>query len=1181
MNPNPTRFLIAVLLLSGFAALAAVSTSAKAAAGLSATARKSALQKSGASISGTARIEPGVLFVKFRPQAVLGKAGFKRGPRLEQVFSAYGVYRVEATFPFIQSLHNPIAGELQRVFTLYFDENRDPLEFARELQNDPTVEYAEPNYLYPLQIVPNDSLYVQQGQFNAVNLPQAWDIVKGEDGNVVVAIVDGGTDWRHPDLQANVWVNEDEVPDNGVDDDNNGFVDDVHGWNFANRSNDPSGLPDQTLNPKHGTHVAGIASAVSNNTIGVAGASWNAKFMPINAASARADTSIGFGYQGIVYAAENGADIINLSWGAKHSPSRLQQEVIDFAYAQGSLVVAAAGNDGNSNDTDPHFPSNYRHVLSVGSISNFGRKSGFSNYGINVDVFAPGELILSTFPNNQYDRISGTSMASPLVAGIAALLKTKYPDWNVDQLREQLRVTAKSIDNLNPNYVGKLGRGRVQAYEALTISGLPAIRVVSSSFQDSNGNGQIEPQESVRMQVRFTNFLAVAANVTITLGTDDAGITIDSATAQIGNFATGDTLAFSFTFRVSRNVREGEILSFFVDIQADNYNDRDVVDLIANPPQVVNHNTGILQTSITAQGNIGFTGFAEESPGVGFVFRNRNYLFEGGLMLGTGVNSVSDCIRGADGATQDDDFRPTSLVTLVEPGNLADQEGEVVLVDSFATNPLGVEIAQTSYTYSTDPFNGFIIFKYAIKNLNSTPISNLWTGLFFDWDINADANDYARFDPRRNLGWVQDTKTNPKNLAGTRVLSAPGATSYRSISNPDDIYGGQGRDGFTDQEKWQFLSGGIQRTVVDSNDVSSLASTGPFTLNPGETIEVAFAVIGGNNQEEFIRNAELAQFLWDNNLIPVLNQKAAETRTQIFQNPAAPQYADVVVVADRALKGAPEVDIWFNSDTTRLSMERIVQEAEAFRGAFRFQAAGTYTIRTRTTNLINGVDTTQTRTFEVTIARPGVQTRLVSSDGRAQLFIPPDAVRDSLFVMADVLKEGDHTVYRFGPRRDFERPLRIEIRLDDEAIAQSRHVFIQQRRANRWTTLSTRLRTDRESVFAQITRPGDFRLAIVDSLQNLLTLPERFALKQNYPNPFNPETVIEYELPRNTYVTVTVFNALGQVIRVLYDGEQEAGIHRLRWDARDDYGRRVATGLYFYRLATPEFSKVRKMIFMQ
>ncbi|MDQ7065197.1 MAG: S8 family serine peptidase [candidate division KSB1 bacterium] len=1181
MNRNTIRFLLSIVPFAFCTALATHPANAFAAVGASSTGRKPALQKSGSFSSATVRVEPGVLFVKFRPQAMLGKAGFKRGPRLEQVFSTYGVYRVEATFPFIQSIGNPFAPELQRVFTLHFDASKDPLELARELRLDPSVEYAEPNYLYTLQIVPNDSLYVQQGQFNAVNLPQAWDLVKGEDGNVVVAIVDGGTDWRHPDLEANVWVNEDEVPGNGIDDDNNGFVDDVHGWNFANGSGDPSGLPDQTLNPQHGTHVAGIACAVSDNRIGVAGASWNAKFMPINAASARADTSIGFGYQGIVYAAENGADIINCSWGGKHSPSKLQQEVINFAYAQGSLVVAAAGNDGTSNDTGPHFPSNYNHVLAVGSISNFGRKSGFSNYGINVDVFAPGEAILSTLPDNQYGRISGTSMASPLVAGIAALLKTKHPNWNVDQLREQLRVSAKNIDNLNPNFTGKMGRGKVQAYEALTVSGLPAIRVVSSSFQDSNGNGQIEPQESIRMQVKLTNFLATATNVVLTLGTDDITVTIDSTVSVVPSFATGDTLAFPFTFHVRRNLREGEILSFYVNIQADNYEDRDVVDLIANPPQVVNHDTGVLQTSITAQGNIGFTGFAQESPGVGFVFRNRNYLFEGGLMLGTGVATVSDCIRGADGSTQDDDFRPISLVTLVEPGNLADQEGEVVLVDSFATNPLGVEIAQTSYAYSTDPFNGFVIFKYIIKNLNTTPISNLWTGLFFDWDINTDANDYARFDPRRNLGWVQDTKTNPKNLAGTRVLSAPGAASYRSISNPDDIYGGQGRDGFTDQEKWQFLSGGIQRTVVDSNDVSSLASTGPFTINPGETIEVAFAVIGGNSQDEFIRNAELAQFLWDNNLIPILNQKAAATSTQIFQNPAATQYADVVVIADRALKGPPVVDIWQNADTTRVTMTRIVQEAEAYRGAFEFQAAGTYTIRTRSTNLINDVDSTQTRTFEVQIAKPGVQTQLTSTDGRARLFIPADAVSDTLFIMADVLELTDGRVYRFGPTREFERPLRIELNLDEAGITDPRHVFIQKRVGGRWTTLTTRLRADRQSAFAQITHPGDFRLAVIDSLQNVLALPERFVLRQNYPNPFNPETVIEYELPRSTHVTVTVFNALGQVIRVLYDGEQEAGIHRLRWDARDDRGRRVATGLYLYQLKTPEFSKVRKMIFMQ
>ena len=212
---------------------------------------------------------------------------------------------------------------------------------AAVLSADPSVEYAEPVPVFRTtgpdflaepappgarptapRAAPNDPQAAVVNYLAQLDAFSAWDVVKGQQGDVLVAIVDGGTDWRHPDLAANVWTNEDEIPDNGVDDDNNGFVDDLHGWNFPRDEPDPTGLEDTPLNAQHGTAVAGVAAAVTDNNQGIPSISWNVPFMAINAGGFEDNAIPGnFGYGGIVYAAENGADIINASWGRAPSSS--------------------------------------------------------------------------------------------------------------------------------------------------------------------------------------------------------------------------------------------------------------------------------------------------------------------------------------------------------------------------------------------------------------------------------------------------------------------------------------------------------------------------------------------------------------------------------------------------------------------------------------------------------------------------------------------------------------------------------------------------------------------------------------------------------------------------------------------------------------------------------------------
>ena len=303
----------------------------------------------------------------------------------DRIAAPYRVHTIERVYPFLDHVEptpetrsNLLA--LRRTYYVRYHADVAPRSIAKTLSSVPGVVYAEPvpvNRTFasgPWTLAdPNDPMFSNQTDLTHLRLPEAWDVVKGMDGDVVIAIVDGGGEWRHEDLRANVWTNENEIPGNELDDDNNGFIDDVHGVNFANgddHDNDPTGLPGTPGSANHGTASAGAAGAVSDNGVGISGTAWNAELMHINAGCMEHDEFICHGYEGIVYAAVNGADIINASWGGLGGTgeiTRLLDESLDFVTDMGALVVAAAGNDNLSNDVYSTYPARHPRVLSVGS----------------------------------------------------------------------------------------------------------------------------------------------------------------------------------------------------------------------------------------------------------------------------------------------------------------------------------------------------------------------------------------------------------------------------------------------------------------------------------------------------------------------------------------------------------------------------------------------------------------------------------------------------------------------------------------------------------------------------------------------------------------------------------------------------------------------------------------------
>ena len=321
------------------------------------------------------------------------------------------------------------------------DRIRDVLE---TLRRDPDVEYAELSHTISICVQPDDPEYGKQWGMEKIAAPEAWEICRGSDG-VVIAVIDTGVDYNHRDLQGNIWCNEAElkgVP--GVDDDGNGYIDDIRGYNFVYNHSDPND------DHGHGTHIAGTIAAVGNNGLDVAGLCWNARIMALKMLDAGGDGTSADAAPAIYYAVANGADVISLSWGSDED-SQVIRDAIAYAWRQGVLVVAAAGNE-SSNTL--FYPAGYPQVIAVAATESNDKRHFLSNYGDWVDIAAPGSAIVSlaltdmslaTGRDSFTATLSGTSMATPHVTGACALLLAANPFLTSEEVEKMLLLTGDPI----------------------------------------------------------------------------------------------------------------------------------------------------------------------------------------------------------------------------------------------------------------------------------------------------------------------------------------------------------------------------------------------------------------------------------------------------------------------------------------------------------------------------------------------------------------------------------------------------------------------------------------------------------------------------------------------------------------------------------------------------------------
>ncbi|PAU94963.1 hypothetical protein CK503_05725 [Aliifodinibius salipaludis] len=895
---------------------------------------------------------PNRLIIKYKSdqkfQQIQNKIGSNPKSAVQQLLNKYGARLSRPllsakTQQMIKAQQVPAANDVLRIEEVIFNHSIDPAQLAYKINRMPGVDYAEPRYIRHMNAEPNDPDI--QKFVDAHNFTDAWDLSKGSR-DIIIAVVDGGVDYTHSELNENLWINQDEIPatvfkqadenDDGEvtasevwmyleqnsadhngdgsitledalhndsdftdanDNDNNEFTDDLFGWDFWESGSDGQNIT-QDNNPMHdatdhGTHVAGIAAAKTDNGEGIASAAYNATYIPIKAGGApNFDDVIGFGYEGILYAANNGADIINCSWSGG-SASQAEEDITNLATQMGSLVIASAGNEASRTE----YPARYDKTIAVGSIDTENNRSSYSNFGYNLDVLATGTDILSTSYNNNYISKTGTSMSAPVVSGLASLVGDLYPNWKPERIGMQIRASANYIDDSNPDLENQLGHGSIDAYQALNTN-LPGLKVVSQEFINNEENKLSLGEEGI-IELTITNVGNTTSNLELELlSLNESEVQLENSRQQLGSFATGDTMDLSFPIKISSNFDLTEIPAFrleFIDNSLD-YNDFNALVYEDMFFEVIAGNN--VKTSFGAEGTFGFSDPLAGRGGVGFIPRypdgtggykeGDNLLFEGGLIMQFN-EELFDAVR-TTGGNVSRDFLPQDAVTILPTTNGNGLKGStrfVTLNDSAKRASIQLE----TFAFNDHAINKVVFVKYTITNPSQfITMENMYVGLFNDWDIGSNSgNNNISYSENDSLLYISDassSSTQPTVAVAhlgpmSGALAIDNTIEGRQDSLTFGIYAG-----FSDSEKEASLTAGTVRTDLQNTDISAVTSSGPYTLNPGADITVGFLYAFGEDLNELrdqITEARSRNFF---EVSPTGRATADEIpqQTELFQN---------------------------------------------------------------------------------------------------------------------------------------------------------------------------------------------------------------------------------------------------------------------------------------------------------
>ncbi|MBX9852531.1 MAG: S8 family serine peptidase [Cytophagaceae bacterium] len=801
----------------------------------------------------------------------------KKSPLFTKVTKELGDITIEKMFPYSQTpdrKKNRLGHELSDISLIYvlqYSANLSVEVIAEKIKKTGYVEYAEPYYVDKILFVPDDRYAhpdsAQGFYFSAMKLYEAFDIEDG-DTNVVIGIIDTGVKWDHEDLQNQIKYNYAD-PINGIDDDLDGYTDNFRGWDLGNNDNNPFATGNE-----HGTIVSGIAAGNTNNNKGIAGIGFKCKFLPVKAATDNPFSSIVQGYPGIVYAAEHGCKVINLSWGGPGGYSSAAQDIINYAAINYDIVVVAAA--GNDNMDNPYYPASYDNVLSVGGIDTMYLaatdtfvevKWSFSTYNYYVDISALGRRVMSTRNNGSYFTGSGTSFSCPIVAGAAGLVRSKYPALNALQVAELLRVTTDPlIDTLPQNILfkeEKMGKGRLNVYRALTDSVSPAVRMYEKHLLDNYGEYAFSG-DTVKVKCKFINYLRpTSSSAQVTLSSTNPNITIVQGSHTLGVVPTlgnNDNYADPFVIYISPNagINEQVIFRLGYEDPVKNYTDYQYFETYINP-NFLDIDTNQVALTATSTGRFGYID-AFSTVGNGMVYKGNSIMYESGLMIGLSNSKVSDCVRGTPAGSVDNDF---TYIDFIKYASLpeGDQGARCILTDTSGTNTAGVKVEQRTYAFDAAPDDKYIIVEYDVINLSGATMDSLAVGIYTDWDIQTANQNKANWDAQDSIGYTYFTGANGI-YAGVVLLTnnTPECFSMDHATIPGNI---NPNDGFSGAEKFATLSNKIARPQAGGTglgfDVSQVVGGMLYNVADNEKRTIAFAFVAGDDVLDLKNSARLAK----------------------------------------------------------------------------------------------------------------------------------------------------------------------------------------------------------------------------------------------------------------------------------------------------------------------------------
>ncbi|MCK4224106.1 MAG: S8 family serine peptidase [candidate division Zixibacteria bacterium] len=757
----------------------------------------------------------------------------------------------------------------------------------KRIASFPDVEAIYENY--PITLVNPVSVERASGNIvererclSAIGAREAWEMGYTGEGRLVCNF-DTGVDGDHPVLFSN-WRG------------NNGGLPSASWF-------DPYGSDFPKDNKGHGTHTMGIMAGISeDDTIGVAfGADWIAAAVIDQGASiSQTIADILSAFEWAVDPDENPEtvddvpDVINNSWGIppgyKPACDQTFWNAIDNVENAGVVVIFAAGNEG-PDSASLRIPadriSSPTNCFSVGAVDalSFGfpvatfssrGPSGCDNQTIKPEVCAPGVRIYSCYKDGEYRLMSGTSMATPFVAGAVAILRQYNPDATVEEIKQAF---LESCTDLGPSGEdNSYGRGLINIKRALEILPEPDMpNLYLTDFYVDGGNLP-QPGNQINLVVELKNTGENVDDVFAILSTTDSLVQIISDSFYLGDVDKGEEVSnLSSPFGVSfdQNMPSGRKVEFMLQItgQEPEYSSELSFSITVGslPPfSIGDHDVGNFVFTLS---NFGQYGLSDQSfnplGGKGWVYpkNGKNNLYEAALLIGTSPDQISDGARGEDGKTPHQDFEalPGGELSIQTPGTISDQDGFCKFSDQTAENPLGLEIFQRSFAYADPTNDDYLILQYTIKNTNPNSVYDFYVGLFFDWDISLDSpdDDQIGFDPVLSLYYQFD----PESEIYLCVVPLSGSPYFSNqIDNALWLY-----DGFSDQEKYQFLSGQVPTSIIEElatgnqitesngRDWSQLVSGGPFDLAPEDSTVVAFAMVGGMSLDELRTNTTSAQ----------------------------------------------------------------------------------------------------------------------------------------------------------------------------------------------------------------------------------------------------------------------------------------------------------------------------------